>query len=155
MISSVCWVPRGRSSQSPRSCILEEQDMAELLQQQQQQQSSSSSSSSKKEQRKKQQQLLRQQAAAEDGESDEANSDHSMEEDEDEDEDEGLLNGVFGVLSSDGPAALTDKQARLSAADEAEDEAANKILATDLVLVAAAAEADFSTLEVAGVFLFV
>ena len=61
---------------------------------------------------------------------------------------EGLLNGVFGVLSSDGPAALTDKQARLSAADEAEDEAANKILATDLVLVAAAAEADFSTLEV-------
>ncbi|KAL8451198.1 hypothetical protein Emag_002836 [Eimeria magna] len=116
MVSSLCWVPRGCSAQFPTSCVLEEQNVEDLLQQQQQQLSSSNSSA--KEQRRKQQQLLKQQAAAEDGESD-ADSGAEMLEDEDSDN-----------------------------ADEAEDDEANIILDTDLVLVAAAAERDFSSLEV-------
>ncbi|KAL8272095.1 hypothetical protein Esti_003938 [Eimeria stiedai] len=143
MVSSVCWVPRGRSAQFPTSCVLEEQSIEDLLQQQQQQ---SVSSSSKKEQRRKQQQLLKQQAAAEDGESD-ADLDAEMHEDEDSDN-EGLLEGVFGVVSSDRAAALGDPNLRVSAADEAEDDEANIILDTDLVLVAAEAERDFSSIEV-------
>ncbi|KAL8449489.1 hypothetical protein Emed_003140 [Eimeria media] len=119
MVSSLCWVPRGRSAQFPTSCVLEEQDVEDLLQQQQQQQQVGSDKSSKKEQRRKQQQLLKQQAAAEEGESD-ADSGDEMLEDEDSD----------------------------NAADEAEDDEANIILDTDLVLVAAAAERDFSSLEV-------
>lgn len=142
MVSAVCWVPRGRSAQFPTSCVLEEQDVTELLQQQQ----DSSSSSSSKEQRKKQQKLLKQQAAANDAES-EADASDEMDEDEDSDND-GMLEGVFGVLASDGAAALGDSHVRLSAADEAEDDEANIILDTDLVLVAAAAERDFSNLEV-------
>ncbi|KAL8436273.1 hypothetical protein ACSSS7_001824 [Eimeria intestinalis] len=142
MVSSVCWVPRGRSAQFPTSCVLEEQNIEDLLQQQQQE----SSSSSKKEQRREEQQLLKQQAAAEDGESD-ADSDAEMLEDEDSDQ-EGLLEGVFGIVSSDGAAALADPNVRVSAADEAEDDEANIILDTDLILVAVAAERDFSSLEV-------
>ena len=61
---------------------------------------------------------------------------------------EGMLEGVFGVFASDSQAALGDQAVRLSAADEAEDEEANIILDSDLVLVAAAAESDFSSLEV-------
>ncbi|KAL8437580.1 hypothetical protein Efla_000443 [Eimeria flavescens] len=149
MVSAVCWVPRGRSAQFPTSCVLEDQSIEDLLQEQQQRQQhdSSSSSSSRKEQRKKQQQLLQQRAAAEDGESEAADSDAEIAEDDDSD-DEGLLEGVFGVASADGAAALADPNLKVSAADEAEDDEANIILDTDLVLVAAAAERDFSSLEV-------
>ncbi|OEH76467.1 hypothetical protein cyc_05822 [Cyclospora cayetanensis] len=144
MVSSVCWVPRGRSAQFPTSCIMEDQEVSELLQQQSEE---ASKSSSKKEQRKKQQKLLRQQAVAEDEESEAEDSESEMQED-DESDDDGMLEGVFGVFASDGAAALGEGAARLSAADEAEEDEANIILDSDLVLVAASTESDFSSLEV-------
>ncbi|CDJ66255.1 hypothetical protein, conserved [Eimeria necatrix] len=151
-VSSVCWVPRGRSAQFPMSCLIEEQDVSLLLQQQQQEESSSSSSSSsssKKQQKKQQQKLLQEQAAAQDGESDGGESEDQMEEDDDS-EDEGPLPGVFGVLAADGATALRDEgvAAAAAAAAAAEEEEANIILETDFVLVAAAAESNFGSLEV-------
>ncbi|OXB71649.1 UNVERIFIED_CONTAM: hypothetical protein H355_005480 [Colinus virginianus] len=55
---------------------------------------------------------------------------------------------LFGVVREDGPATLNDPYLKLDGGEDSEEEEANRVLPTDLLLVAANAEQDCSSLEV-------
>ncbi|KFH07420.1 WD domain, G-beta repeat-containing protein [Toxoplasma gondii MAS] len=160
-ISAVCWVPRGKAALNPTSYVLASQELSELRSLKDtllksRKQGNSRASSDKE--RGRAPPPDREEAEAEweddDGESSaddeaecqggerEAEQDVDMDDDEEE---EGSQ--FFGVLKEDGAATLNDPYLQMGEEDSDEEEA-NIILPTDLILVAATAEHDFSSLEV-------
>ncbi|PFH32107.1 WD domain, G-beta repeat-containing protein [Besnoitia besnoiti] len=156
-ISAVCWVPRGKAALNPTSYVLASQELCELRK--------TKSSLIKAHKKKTRAQAEGGDPARREEEGVEADwedaddsseeeeemedkddQDVNMDDEEDDEDDEGSQ--FFGVVKEDGAATLDDPYLKMGEEEDSEEEEANIILPTDLILVAATAEHDFSSLEV-------